>query len=607
MTYFFKIIVVVFCLFGYTGTVVAQVVEAKDYGVLPNTFKDMSAAVQRLMKVAKEQSASKIVFEPGRYDFWEKEAFQRELYITNSSSETEWPDKTKYIALLVEDMKGLTIEGNGALFVMHGKMTSFSTIRSQDIRIQNLSFTFERPTMSEMTVVELSEDHMLADVHPTSSYTLIKDKLYWYGEGWTPGDHLHTITIDTLTGISRYSDYRPIVQAKVSEIAPNKLRFDGAMKANYKVGEILSMRNTVRDQVGAFIYRSKNVHLQNLNMQYMHGIGITSQFSEDLHYENIKVVPTQGRSIAAFADGMQFSGCKGLIKVHNCHFKGLHDDPINIHGTYLQIVDVLAADEVVVEFKHHQSYGFDAFQVQDTVRVVTQESMKPLGEMQVVSAEALSLTKIRLRLDSSLPKGTKVGDVLENMTWTPAVDIRGNRFERTNARGVLVSTPRRVWIENNVFYRTGMHGILIAGDVNSWFESGAVNDVTIQNNSFVDCGYNLPGNSYAIAIQPENKELVKGHFVHRNIRVINNDFQLFAPFWIRAKSTSGLLVKDNKVEQTTTAFPLPHQEVEESRIYVEGSEQVQIWNNKLNNADKLLIELKETKKKEVKTDAGVFM
>lgn len=603
MNYFYRLTVLMLLFLCASATVFSQVLKAKDFGLLPNTFTDAAPAIQKLMHIAKEQSAKRIEFEPGRYDFWPEHSFNRELYVTNTSSEVETQDKMKHIALLIEDMKNLTVDGKGAEFVMHGKMTYFSNIRRENIRIENLTFNFDRPTMSEMTITELSENHMIAEVNPTSNYTIIDGKLYWYGTGWTPGDHQHTVILDKNTGIAEYSAYAPLVKAKVTELAANKLRFDGGMDGNYKLGGTLSMRNTIRDEVGAFVYRSKNVKLFNLTMNYMHGIGITSQFSENLDYEQVRVVPAHDRSIAAFADGMQFSGCKGQIKVHNCHFKGLHDDPINIHGTYLQIVEIVSPNELIVEFKHHQSYGFDAFAVNDTVQVVTKEAIQPLGTMKVAGVEALSLTKIKLNLEGKLPAHTKLGDVLENMTWSPAVDIRHNRFEGTNTRGLLVTTPRKVWIEDNTLYRTGMHGIQIAADVNSWFESGAVTDVTITGNRFIECGYNQGASNFPIAIIPEDHSQVKGHYVHRNITIIDNEFDVFSPHILRAKSTSGLTLTGNKITYTGKSFPLEqYARTDGVAISLENCEKVVIKSNEVDAAIDLSVEIKDMTKKDIETD-----
>lgn len=594
------------CVVAVGQEAVAQIIQANEHGIQPNTFVDASSAMQQVLKQCKETKAKKLVLQPGRYDFWPEKAAQRKLYITNSSSEIEWPDKTKHIGVLIEGMNDFVIEGNGAEFVFHGKMTTFSIIRSQDIRLQDLTITFERPSMSEMTIQEVGSGYLVAKVNPTSTYTLKNDKLYWYGEGWAPGGHLHTMMVDTAHGISLYSKYEPLAKAKVKEIAPNILHFEGQLKADYKVGSILSMRNTVRDEVGGFIYRSKNIQLFNLTMNYMHGIGITSQFSENLDYEQVKVVPAKGRSIAAFADGMQFSGCKGKIKVSNCHFKGLHDDPINIHGTYLQIVEIVSPQELIVEFKHHQSYGFDAFILNDTIGIVSKEAIQPLGQLIVTGVEVLSLTKIRLKLNKTLPLNTKIGDAVENLTWTPEVEIRDSRFERTNARGILVTTPRRVQIEGNTFYRTGMHGILIAGDVNSWFESGAVRDVTIKNNSFIECGYNLPGNNYAIAILPENRAQIKGHFVHHNIKIVNNDFTLYSPHLLTARSVTGLTFESNHITKSTFDFPFTNDlDMRAPAVVLDNCQEVLIKKNTATD-EELSLGIHNMRKSDVKTDLKIY-
>ena len=54
---------------------------------------------------------------------------------------------------------------------------------------------------------------------------------------------------------------------------------------------------------------------------------------------------------------------------------------------------------------------------------------------------------------------------VENVTWTPEVEIRNNYFSRIPTRGILVTTRRKVVIEDNVFYRIPMSGVLVSDDV----------------------------------------------------------------------------------------------------------------------------------------------
>lgn len=129
------------------------------------------------------------------------------------------------------------------------------------------------------------------------------------------------------------------------------------------------------------------------------------------------------------------------------------------------------------------------------------------------------------------------GLVVENVTYTPEVIIRGNYFSRIPSRGILVSTRRKVMIEDNTFFRMQMSGILIADDARSWFESGMVRDVTIRNNNFIECG------DPVILIAPENDR--NEGYVHRNITISNNRFQLTGADAISAKSVDGLKITDN--------------------------------------------------------------
>ncbi|GHV14317.1 hypothetical protein FACS1894169_02970 [Bacteroidia bacterium] len=293
--------------------------------------------------------------------------------------------------------------------------------------------------------------------------------------------------------------------------------------------------------------------LENINLHYMHGLGIVSQFSENLNYNKVNIAPWRGRTIAAFADGMHFSGCKGHVEISDCKIKGLHDDPINVHGTYLKITGVKSPNKLVMRFMHGQTYGMQPFFENDSVAFIRSKTLQKVDYAIVENVRRISGREVELSLSKPLPDGMGEGDCLENITCTPSLRISGCRLEMTNTRGILVSTPRKVVIENNYFYRTGMYAIMIAADANSWYESGAVSDVLIRNNIFDACAYNLyyDNNSYVISIEPENHERVSKHWVHRNIRIEGNIFKIYNDNLIlKAKSTQNLYFGKNTIENT---------------------------------------------------------
>lgn len=307
-------------------------IEVTDYGAVPNSFSDATASVRKAIEATRDQPNSVIHFPEGRYDFWPDDAEENRYYITNTTTEEEYPSKKQRAGLFFKDLSNIVVEGNHSVFVFHGKMISWLLDNCENIRIQNVRIDYERPGMSELTINETTPNQVIGTAHPDSKFAIVNGTLEWYGEKWVT-KNFHAILVDTVEGTNVYSTWTPFRNSKAQVIAPLKVKFTGNF-SNFSAqpGDILTIRDTFRDYVGALVYQSKNISLYNVHMNYMQGLGIVSQFSENLHYDHVFVepAPNSGRVIASSADGMQFSGCSGQITVENCRFKGMHDDAINI-------------------------------------------------------------------------------------------------------------------------------------------------------------------------------------------------------------------------------------------------------------------------------------
>ena len=99
-----------------------------------------------------------------------------------------------------------------------------------------------------------------------------------------------------------------------------------------------------------------------------------------------------------------------------------------------------------------------------------------------------------------------------------------------------------------------MSAILIEADAEGWYESGPVKDVLIKGNTFIDCAYNGGPGHAVIAIHPSNKIIDAERPVHQNIRIEDNTFRTFDYPVLYAKSTAGLLFRNNTIVRTET-FP----------------------------------------------------
>lgn len=503
---------------------------------------DMTKKIQAAIEKTRSYNGKAVVIELQNADYnIHRESSSQILYhISNTASEKENPDQTKHIGLWLKGLKNVTIDGKGAHLVTHGEMTSFVIDQCENITLRNFTVTAADPTVPELTVTEVGERHMTVRIHPRSRYQIKDGKFSFVGDNWSLSDGIAQ-SYDPEKDIT-WRSWSPLNGLrKAIELEPNLLRFVYDKAPQARPGLTFQMRDGIRDQACGLIQFSKNITLENLHLAFLGNFGLVGQMSENITYRNMAFEPEagSGRTCAGFADFVQMSGCKGKITIENSRFSGAHDDPINIHGTHLAVTEFLSPNQIVVRYMHHQTYGFQSFLPGNTIEFIDPHSLMSLSSAKVKKAEMKSEREIIITLDKpaiSEVKNTE-GLVVENVTYTPEVVIRGNYFSRIPSRGVLVSTRRKVIIEDNTFFRMQMSGILIADDARSWFESGMARDVTICNNDFIECG------GPVIFIAPENDR--NEGYVHRNITIANNRFRLTGTDAISAKSVDGLKITDN--------------------------------------------------------------
>ncbi len=297
-----------------------------DYGIRPYTYENQTGRLRAVIDDCKRLNAKVLVFKKGRYDFWPEDAVRKEYFITNTSTEQECPSKVKTIGLFFEEMQGLTVEGNDATLMFHGKMTMIAFAHSKQMKLRNLHIDFERPGGSEITYTRVDDNGVEVSLHRDSRYEIENGKIHLYGEGWCSSRN-HCIEYDPENKHFFYSHGWNTLANTPADFRP-------------KVGNTLTVRDIIRDQVGMFIYESQDVTLENVGMHYMHGLGIVSQYTRNITMRNVTCAPREGsgRILASSADFMHFSGCSGKISILGCRYAGAQDDPINVHGTNLRAV-----------------------------------------------------------------------------------------------------------------------------------------------------------------------------------------------------------------------------------------------------------------------------
>ena len=503
------------CCFVMTGMAAPVVLD------VPVPEGDAPPMLRRAIEQASSYKGRAVLIrlQQGDYHIYRASSSPCLYYISNTTSAEENPDPTKHIGLWFKGMKNITVDGGGARFVTHGEMTPFVIDGCENVTLKNFSLVAADPSVPEMTVVSTDANSITARVTAGSNYEIEDGAFYWKGEGWRFGGGIAQVFYPQ-TNVTNRCESPLTGVTKAIELDEGLVRLNYDRTPGFKTGEVYQMRHSFRTEACGFIHQSKNVKLENIKFHFLGNFGIVGQYSENLTYEKLYCAPEwgSGRTCAGFADFVQMSGCKGKIRILDSYFEGAHDDPINIHGTHLKVMEYVSDKQVKVRFMHGQSYGFEAFYKGDEVEFVDAHSLRCLQPARVKAVERIDDYEILLTLDRAVNDNVKTAEnvSVENVTWTPEVEIRNNYFSRIPTRGILVTTRRKVVIEDNVFYRIPMSGVLVSDDARGWYESGPVRDVTIRRNLFMECG------SPVIAVMPENDRYEGA--VHRNVRIEANRF-----------------------------------------------------------------------------------
>ncbi len=492
-----------------------------------------------LMARGTETGPIKVKFAPGRYDLYPDGALKKTLHISNTNDK---PFEPKAVALMFDSCQFVQVAAHEAAFVLHGKMIETFVNNSANFTLDGCSYDYQRPTVSELTVTGSGTDYVDVKIHPDSKFSIKDSVLTWIGEGWSyqPGNYWQVLDPQT-NELSRTDIDMKDVHFALQPDSTVRIYF--RKDPGFDTGLTYQNRDVTRDCAGILMQYSRNIRLKNIRINFMHGMGVVSQYCRQIKMDSIIVRPADnsGRTCAAWADILHFSGCSGKIEVSNAYLSAANDDAINVHGTHLKITKVNARNKIQVRFMHPQTFGFDAFAAGDSIAFINAGTLLAVGTNKIVSAQRLNDKEFLLTLKNNIAADVKAGDAVENTTATPEVWIHHSTISRIPTRGILATTRRKVVIENNTLDRTRMSAIFINDDASGWYESGMVKDVTIRNNRFITCGEPV------INIHPENKKTGKTA-VHSNITVSHNYFTLLHNELLAAKSTSNIRVTDNTIE-----------------------------------------------------------
>ena len=593
-----KLLLVVLIYFSGMTVFAQEQLFITDFGGNPNDGKNTVMSVRKALKACMEKDSSVLIFPKGRYDFWPDFTVSKET-----------------VGIQIEKMKHLTIDGNGSEFVFHGKMQIANIEGCENVTLKNFSVDWDHPFISQVQYVTSTNEYTDMTIDP-QDYIIDNGHFYLKGEGWKSRPMGYFILFDKDKKEILYKTHDGVnsnlIRGKSEELKPGLIRFYGKPDLKPEQGTYQELFAGTYITTGIQILESKDTYLKDITIYHALSHGIYGVRNENITVDNVNMTVNEkkGRVFSIVADASHFINCKGLIKIINCKHTGQGDDFINIHGTNTPIsavIDTYSVSTIKSVFTMRTGDNIWFVDKKTTQRgevrtIKSIERMESKDEKNPVS---------KIVFTEPIPKNLIAGDFIENKTWNARVEIRDCQIlKRNRARGILVTTPEKVIIENN-YFRTAGTAILIEGDTDYWFESGANNDVTIQNNVFEDCltsgcenGKRGEWGEAIITITPsQHPENEKTEPFHRNIKIINNTFKTFDTPLVHARSVRGLMFNNNNVVKTYTYQPYAWQK---SSFLLDGCRDVTISGDTLSkDYSTRLIEIEHMKKTDVKVDKNL--
>lgn len=554
---------------------------AADYGCVPDSGHDATQAANRMVRDAAnaEGRPVRIVFEPGRYDFWPDRALQRYCSISNNTN------GMKSIVFPLFGLENIEIDGGGADFIFHGIVNPFIVEDCEGIALRNFSIDWDRPFYTQALILDGNEEYIDLRIGDEFPHEIISDRLYVSGEGWRSNILKSSIEFDPRVRGPAYMArdyYEQSNNVRAEALADGGVRLYGGYDGHKvhkaagkrpshgtpRPGNYLVFKNEYAREAPAVVVKGGGgLTLENIDLFHACGMGVVAEKSRDLVIREVRVRVREGsgRMVSVNADALHFVACKGFILVEDCLSEDQFDDFLNIHGNYGFVTGREDPDVLEIGLTHHEQLGFDLCGPGDTMEFHHRRSLRVLGEAVVMEVEVINERYRRVRFDR--PIAEELGEtpcVAENTTWTADLTVRNCRARNNRGRGILVKSRGKTRITGNTL-SVGGTAVLMEGKTSGFCESGPVRDVVIEDNDFIDCKRG-PWGRAVVDIRPMIEEIdPAAPYYHRNVIIRNNRFATFDPGRIAAYCVEGLEITGNRFERTGTFPPK-----EESMPYLIG-------------------------------------
>lgn len=496
-----------------------------------------------------------IRFEKGIYHFGREGCKAREMSVVNIDP------GVKHVVFDLEGVENLTIDGGGAEFIFDDILFPFALTGCKNITLKNfiIDFSFSRYCQGDVAAsdesgFELAIDknlfraetdgqghvifHSCRDTFTTANQLILLANSV-FGKG--PWDYIFagdtTVCKDNLPTGHIDTDASPTERG---------IRFtyrEGSRRPVYPSGERLLFCYEPRANADIFAGDCENVHIEHVSLYRAGGMGIVAARTKDFFADHtaIKVRPGRDECRSTTADGFYFVQCSGRVEIRNSEISETLDDALNIHGIY-NIVSAKTKDGIAVKAGISEHTGFAVCDAGDKITFSDAGTHRYKGSAAVRGSEKREDGSILLKLDGDFAE-IREGDLIENDDRAADFIFENNRV--FGCPHLRVSDNGKIILRGNTFDR--ISALLVIDLLAYWYESGAVKDMTVENNLFL--GTPRAGSGYPVIVYSSRN--AETDIRHANLTVRNNRFVCPNGHALSISSVDGLSVTGNIFEGGT--------------------------------------------------------
>lgn len=533
----------------------AKRIDLSSFGAIANDGLNDMDAFTKALEVCRKNPGTVLFITPGTYNISHKKALEFEYKAINGQYGEDvqgyfFKPKGEYvIGLDMDHFQDITIEADGVTIIQEGWYEAISITNAKNVKIKGLKLTHKRPPFTTGEIIGSEKDYFTMRID-TVKYPYLTDKI-------TGRVHFYDINRQRIyTG--GWNERKELTDAQTIKIHS---------KTNPKVGDLCILRHCAHNRAGILIKESSNVTLEDVTIHSQPGMGIIGHRSEDIYMKNVQIIPAVNTVTSTNTDATHFTSCKGKIWFEGCKFAGQGDDCTNIHNYYWSVYKETDPKSVVitVEKADLHALSLDYPDIGDTVALVSRENLSPVDYFTIKNVStSIDEWKVVVSLDKEF--NYDPGNYyMTNITRRPSVDIINNTVRSHMARAFLIKTGN-VRIAGNVIQNSSGSAIQLGAEA-SWRESGPVQNILIENNWFLGCGYGHGVQKGTVVSAEVNGIKATADILNSHIVIRNNVME--------AVGKSAIYISDTRVVEITNNEIAGSQ----NAVHVRNSESVNVKEN----------------------------